>query len=183
MFKLTSRIKLFLVIIAFGIFTGLMFTYGYGILEGRNQALVDTIDKINLELRLLKKEQLTFEQGKKDIATLSQKKFPPQELFSKDTKVVKEITILEGLAKNFNLKFILQVSGTAKTATKVPGVSGDLYLVPYTVTLEGNFNDIQKYIESAEHTSFINQTQSIAVTAIADGKTHAMLYSAFYLKP
>lgn len=183
MLKLTSRVKLFLVIIGFALFAALMFTYGYDILDSRNQAKLESVSKQNLELQVLKKEQLNFEQGKKDIATLSQKTFPPQDLFSKDTKVVKEIKALEDLAKQYSLVFDLEVSGTTKTAVKVPGVTGDLFLVPYNVTITGTFNNIQKYIQVAEHTSFINQTQRITVQAGSEGKTRASLESVFYLKP
>ncbi len=183
MFVLTYRIKLFALLIGFAVFAALMFTYGYGIFEGRNQAQLDSVSKQNLELLVLKKEQLNFEQGKKDIAALSQKTFPPQDLFSKDTKVVKEIKILEDLAKQYGLEFDLQVSGTTKNAVKVPQVSGELFLVPYTVTVTGPFAGIQKYVEMAEHTSFINQTQNINLQAGEDGRTKATLKSVFYLKP
>lgn len=183
MLKLTSRIKLFLVLAGFAIFAALMFTYGYGVLDTRNAAQLDLVTKQNLELQVLKKEQLNFEQGKKDIASLSQKTFPPQDLFSKDTKVVKEIKLLEDLAKQYSLQFDLQVSGTTSTAQKVAGTSGGLLLVPYTVTIMGSFNNIQKYVEAAEHTPFINQSQSITVQGGASGQTRASLNSVFYLKP
>lgn len=181
MFKLTSRIKLFLVLTGFGVFAAIMFTYGYGILESSNADKLGVVTKLSLEMQGLKKEQIIFEQGKKDIATLSEKIFPPQDLFSKDTKVVKEIKILEELAKQNGLEFDLQISGSTKTATKVPGITGELYLVPYSVTITGSFNNIQKYIEAAEHTSFINQTQDISIQAV-EGKTRTILNSVFYLK-
>ncbi len=183
MLQLTYRIKLFALLIAFAVFTGLMFTYGYGIMDSRNQAQLDSVNKQNLELLVLKKEQVNFEQGKKDIAALSQKTFPPQDLFSKDTKVVKEIKILEDLAKQYGLEFDLQVSGTTKNAVKVPEISGELFLVPYTVNVTGPFAGIQKYVEMSEHTSFINQTQNITLQALNEGRTRATLKSVFYLKP
>lgn len=169
--------------ILFGIFAGLMFTYGYGVLESRNQARLDLVNQKNLELEVLKKEQLTYEQGKKDIATLTEKPYPPQDLFSKDTKVVKEIKILEDLAKSYSLAFTLTISGTTKMASKVAGVSGELYLIPYTVTVEGAFNNIQKYIEAAEHSSFINETQQVSISSTPEGRSRAVLSSVFYLKP
>lgn len=169
--------------IGFGIFVGLMFTYGYGILEGRNQARLDLVNQKNLELEVLKKEQLTFEQGKKDLATLTEKPYPPQDLFSKDTKVVKEIKILEDLAKSHSLNFSLTVSGTTKMATKVVGVSGELFFIPYIITVDGAFNNIQKFIEAAEHSSFVTETQQVAITSASEGKARAVLNSVFYLKP
>ncbi len=183
MFKLNSRIKLFITMIIFGIFAGWMFLYGYGIMENKNLTKLDSVNKKNLEIEVLKKEQLTYEHGKKYIATLSEKPFPPQDLFSKDTKVVKEIRTLEDLAKKYGLEFTLEVSGTTKTAVKATDVGGDLLQVPYTVNVEGPYNNIQKYVEAAEHTAFINQTQSLAIVALEGGKSKASLVSVFYLKP
>lgn len=169
--------------IMFGIFAALMFTYGYGILEGRNQGKLDLVNQKNLELEVLKKEQLTYEQGKKDLAALTEKTYPPQDLFSKDTKVVKEIKILEDLAKQYSLNFTLTVSGTAKMATKVVGVSGDLLLVPYTVTVDGAFNNIQKYIEAAEHSAFINEVQQVSISSTPENRAKGVFNAVFYLKP
>ncbi|QQS23073.1 hypothetical protein IPM19_00690 [bacterium] len=183
MLKLNSRIKLFGVMILFGIFAALMFTYGYGILENRNQARLDVVNQKNLELEVLKKEQLTYEQGKKDITTLTQKTYPPQDLFSKDTKVVKEIKILEDLAKRYSLTFTLTVSGTTKMATKVTGVTGELFLIPYTVTIDGAFNNIQRYIEAAEHSAFINEVQQVSISSTPDNRARGVFNAVFYLKP
>jgi len=70
MFKLTSRIKLFLVLAGFGIFAAIMFTYGYGILESSNTDKLGIVTKLSLEMQGLKKEQIIFEQGKKDIENI-----------------------------------------------------------------------------------------------------------------
>ncbi len=180
--KLSARLKLILLIAGFVVFTMLMFLYGYGIMERRNQSLLDNTLQKRLELEVLKREQKNFEQGKKDIATLDQKEYPPQDLFSKDTKVVKEIQKLEALAANYNLKISLSVSGTSKTAKKATGVSGDLLLVPYIVSLEGSYTNIVRYVQSAEHTSFINKTQAVRLAALQNGNVKATLNSEFYLK-
>lgn len=182
MSKLSSRIKLFIVIIGFAVFAALMFTYGYGILESRNQVKLDLVNQKNLELEVLIKEQKNFEQGKKDIETLSQKTFPPQELFSKDTKVVKEIQTLETLAERYSLEMDLAVAGTSKNAIKVPGVTSELVLVPYIVTVEGAYNNIMQYVEAAEHTIFATQVKAVDFTAVEDGNTRAEFSSEFYLK-
>lgn len=180
--KLTARVKLFIVIFSFAAFAALMFAYGYAIIENRNQGRLDLVNQKNLELEVLRKEQTNFEQGKKDIEALASKAFPPQELFSKDTKVVKEIRDLEEFAARYSLEMNLAVSGTSKTAVKVPGVTSDLLLVPYVVTVTGAFNNIMQYIEAVEHSTFITQTKAIDITAIAGGLSRAELSSEFYLR-
>lgn len=179
---LTSRIKLFLVIIAFAVFSAVMFLYGYDIVDGRNQARLDLVNQKRLELEILQREQKNFTQGKTDIKDLSEKTFPPQDLFSKDTKVVKEIRVLEELASRYSLDLEIDVAGSSKTATKVSGVSSELYLVPYTVIVEGAFNNILKYVDAVEHATFINQTKAIQITSLDIGPTRAEFNSEFYLK-
>lgn len=182
MLKLTYRIKLFIVIILFVIFAGSMFTFGYGILETKNTTRLDLVNKQKLELEVLMREQKNFEQGKKDLVTLDQKPNPPGELFSKDTKVVKEIRVLEDLAARYNLELTLSISGTTKTATKAAGVASELLVVPYTVTAVGPFPNVLNYIAATEHTSFVNHTEEIQITSLDTGSISAVISSQFYLK-
>lgn len=183
MTKLSSRVKLFISIFVFAAFAAMMFGFGYSILEGRNQSRLDVVNQKNLELLVLQREQQNFEQGKRDLANLLEKPYPPQDLFSKDTKVVGEIRKLEEIADRYSLEFTLQVAGSAAAAPKATGVSGELLQIPYSVTVIGGFNNILKYIEATEHTDFINQGQAVELTASAQGTTRAIINSQFYLKP
>ncbi|HMR55157.1 MAG TPA: hypothetical protein PKD34_01015 [Candidatus Doudnabacteria bacterium] len=183
MTKLSSKSKLIIVIGIFLGFAGIMFGFGYGILEARNQLRLDSVVEKGLELEILQREQRNFEQGKRDLVSLEEKTYPPQDLFSKDTRVVKEIRELEILAQQYNLEFELTVTGTSAEAAKAEGVSGELLIVPYQVAVEGAYNNILRYIEAAEHTTFINQTQSVSFTALEGNRTQAEIISQFYLKP
>lgn len=183
MTKVSSKLKLIIVIVVFLGFAGVMFGFGYGILEKRNQLVLDRIVDKGLELAVLEREQRNFEQAKRDLASLEEKTYPPQDLFSKDTRVVKEIKELETLAQLYNLKFVLTVTGTSDEAVKAQGVSGQLLVVPYQVSIEGAYKNILRYMEAAEHTTFINQTQSVLITALEGNRTKAELISQFYLRP
>ncbi len=183
MSKLSSRIKLFISILLFAGFAAAMFSFGYSIFENRNRARLDIVNQKNLELLVLQREQQNYEQGKRDLSTLLEKPYPPQELFSKDTKVVGEIRALEDIAQRYSLDFTLQVAGSTEAAPKATGVTGDLLQIPYSVTVTGGFNNILKYIEATEHTNFVYQGTAIELTAIADGDTRAIINSQFYLKP
>ncbi len=182
MTKLTYRIKLFIVIILFAVFAGCMFGFGYNILESKNTTRLDIVNKQNLELEVLKREQKNFEQGKTDLASLAKKPHPPSDLFSKDTKVVKEIRILEEFADRYNLDLTMSISGSSKTAVKASGVSSELSVIPYTVVVVGPFVNILNYITSTEHTSFVTHTQGVQISSLGNGNSRAILESQFYLK-
>ncbi len=176
------RIKILVLVGSFFLFAFGMFFAGYGILSRLNQTLADGAAQRRLEYEVLVREQMTFEQGKKDFAELANKPYPPEELFSRDTKVVKEIKLLEETAAKFGVTLRLSVTGTTKTAPKVPGVSGELVLVPYTVTLEGAFENLIKYVQESEHLPFVTYTKVINLTALPDGTSRLTLNSDFYIK-
>lgn len=180
--KLSYKYKIIILAIAFILLNVCMFTFGYGILETRNRALADTASQRHLELDVLQREQKSFEQGKKDLTALDKKDYPPDELFSKDTKVVKEIQILEDTAHKFGVDLTLSISGTTKTAVRAPDTSGELYTVPYTVTLKGSFTGVMQYIETAEHLPFVTQTNKVTISATEDNQVSAVLAATFYIK-
>lgn len=178
----SPRTKLILVIALFAAFVIFMFTFGYGILEGRNKAQLGVIEKRKLDLLVLEREQQNFRQGRLDIEELESKEYPPQELFSKDTKVVKEIKQLENLASDYNLEFTLGVTGGVETAEEATEVTSELLIIPYTITLEGAYLNLIKYLQAAEHTLFVNHTSEIRMTSQKGGTVRTQLFSRFYLK-
>lgn len=180
--KLGYRFKIVILLVVFSLFTFGMFAMGYDIFAGRNQSLADSAAQRRLEYDVLVREQKIFEQGKKDLAELESKPYPPEELFSKDTKVVKEIKLLEDTAARYGVSLTLSVSGTAKTAPKVGGVTGDLVLVPYTVTLEGAFENLMKYVQESEHLPFVTYTKVMTINALPNGNSRMVLNSDFYIK-
>lgn len=180
--KLSYKYKIIIAIVAFAVFALIMFTYGYGILNGRNQSSADIAMQRESELEMLRREQRSFEQGKKDLATLATRKYPPDELFSKDTKVVKEIRALEEIAARFGLDFRLSISGSTKTATVVPGATSEIYIIPYTATLEGSYEDLHSYLQEAEHLPFSTHTTKVTISSLDDDGIRAMLDSEFYIK-
>lgn len=135
---ITSKTKIIMVIAGFIIFAVLMFTFGYKILGHKNQALADGAAEQRKQLEILQREQRSYEQGKMDLAKLKDSPYPPEELFSSDTKVVKEIQQMEESAQRYGLEMKLSVNGTSKNAIRVPATAAELYSVPYLLTLEGN---------------------------------------------
>ena len=88
---LTNKVKIIILVAVFFLFALGMYLFGFGIMASKNQIVSDAIAQQNVELEVLLREQKSFEQGKKDLAILEKSQFPPDELFSSDTKVVKEI--------------------------------------------------------------------------------------------
>ena len=179
---LTNKVKIILVSAVFILFAAGMFLFGYGIMAGRNQSSADIIAQRRVELESLKREQQSFEQGKKDLAQLDASAHPPAELFSRDTKVVKEIQQLESTAQRYDLELKISVTGTAKTAVPVVGTSGELFAVPYTISLDGDFGNILKFMQTAERLPFITHAKSLTFNAIGPDESHASISSEFYIK-
>ncbi len=179
---INSKTRIILLLVVFVLFAAGMFFFGYGIMAGRNQVTADAVAARRVELEVLQREQKSFEQGKKDIAQLKESSYPPEELFSSDTKVVKEIQKLEEAAQRYNLELDITVTGTTKTALKVTGTTGELYAVPYTITLNGDFNNILLFMQTAERLPFITHTKILSVTVAAEDGSRTVITSEFYLK-
>lgn len=180
--NLSAKYKVIILLVVFIAIAVVMFTFGYDILGGRNQALSEGASKQRLEYDILQREQRSAEQAKKDLAELENKPFPPQELFSKDTKVVKEIKILEDNAAKYGVSMSLTIAGNTKTAPKVAGVSTELFTVPYVLTLEGSFENLMNYVQATEHLPFVSYTKVVNMSASADNKIRLIMNSDFYIR-
>jgi Tfp pilus assembly protein PilO len=180
--KLTNQIKIIILSVGFAAFTALMFMFGYDILAGRTDALANNVAQKRLELDVLQREQKSFEQGQIDLAELAKSSYPPEELFSSDTKVVKEIQLLESTAQKYSLSLKLSVAGTAESALKVAGTSGELFAVPYQLTLSGNFDNVLQFVQQIERMPFVTRVEAIAVNAVSDSEVEVVINSQFYIK-
>lgn len=180
--RLNYRTKIFIITALLALLIGGMFLFGYGVMAARNQAITDKLGGKNLELEILRREQESFERGKIDLAALEKASYPPEELFSRDTKLVKEIQQLESAAQLHNLALTISISGTSQAAVKVAGTRGELFVVPYTLTLKGDFANTLLFIQEMEHLPFVTRAKEIAVTT-AEGEGSTTIVSAeFYIK-
>lgn len=180
--KLNSKIKIILVLVGFVLFTSAMFWFGYDIIGKRNQEIADSIAKQRVELNLLQREQKSFEEGKKDLAELAKSAYPPEDLFSRDTKVVKEIQQLEAIAQKYDLELTLTVSGTSQTAVKVAGTTAELFAVPYKIILTGKFENTLQFMQATQRLPFITHAMDVSVVATKDDQTRTQISSEFYIK-
>lgn len=179
---INSKTKTILLLAGFVVFAALMFFFGYDFMAGRNQLTADAVAAKRVELEVLDREQKSFEQGKKDLAILEASEYPPEELFSSDTKVVKEIQLLEEAAARYSLELNIAVTGNAKSAVKVPGTGSELYAIPYTITLEGIFANVLLFMQNQERMPFIAHAKDVSVTVSTEDKTRTVITSEFYIK-
>lgn len=183
---LTNKLKIIILIVVFAVFAICMYTFGYGIMAGKNQVVADSISQQNVELEVLLREQKSFEQGKKDLAVLAKSQYPPDELFSSDTKVVKEIQQLEAAAQQYGLELQITVAGTVKEAKPVEGTGSGLIAVPYTLAVRGEFDKILLYMQLVEHMPFVTHAKNLDITvtnaAEAGDVASAIFTSEFFIK-
>lgn len=179
---LKGKTKVIILIAGFIIFVILMFLFGYGIMGDRNQNIADALTQRRVELEVLQREQKTFEQGKKDLAELEEAQYPPDDLFSRDTKLVKEIQQLEAAAQLYNLNLQISISGTTKTAVKVPNTTGEIFAIPYTITLTGSFSDASLFMQVMERLPFVTHAKMVNVTVGAKDESRTVINSEFFIK-
>lgn len=137
MSNFSYKYKIYTVIGGVMVLTLIFFLFVYGSMNSHNDTLAIAVAAKNQEYQEVLAEQQSYELGKKDLESLKSKPFQPSDLFSQDTKVVKEVKTLESIAQGLGVEFTMQVSGTIKTAPKLTQASAQIFIVPYVMILEG----------------------------------------------
>lgn len=174
--------KIYIALGSFILITAVLFLYGFNVLHKSSEALAKEIADKNKEFAALELEQRSYDAAKKDLKTLADKPLQPDNLFSQDTRVVREIKELEDLASSLDLSLTLAVAGTSSSAKKVPQSTGDIYLIPYNMTLEGPFSKIVSFTELVEHLDFITHVTNVNINASTGALVRAVLSANFYIK-
>jgi hypothetical protein len=175
------RSKTYIIALLFFVVAFVMFFFVFDKLQVRNTKLSADVAAQRKTLEQLLQEQHSFEQGKKDIENLKTKKIQPSDLFSRDTRVVKEIKALENLSKIYTLEMNLQIAGTAKNAQKVKSFS-QILSIPYTVTVTGPFDQVLAFLDCTENLNFVTPVKSIVISAQKSGGVKTLISSDFYIK-
>ena len=180
--KLTYRIKIIIIASALAVFLLAMFLYGFGVMAGRNESIKNTLAQKNIELEILKREQQSFEQGLKDLAELEKASYPPEGLFSNDIHLVSQIQQLEAEAKIYGLAMTIAISGSTETAIKLKNTKNELFSIPYTVTLQGGFDDTLKFIQAMEQLPFVTHVNGISVKTSSTEDPTTIIKADFFIK-
>lgn len=179
---MTSKLKIIILAVVFVLFAAGMYIFGYGVMANRNQLLADSIAKSNVELEVLQREQKSFEQGKKDLAILEKSQYPPDDLFSRDTKVVKEIQQLEAAAQKYGLELKIDVSGSVKAALPAKGTVSELFAIPYTITLDGSAESMLLFMQALERMPFVTHANTFSISVTNTEAATGKITSEFYIR-
>lgn len=180
--KLSAKNKIILLLMAWFILSALMFLYFFKLLDGQNQATLDSMAKERKDLAVLQAHDASYKKAQADLQTLGSKAYQPEDFFSKDIALVNEIQTLESLAAKYNLRMQLSgVAGTIGALPKAPTISS-IAIVPYGITLNGDLFQVVNFIENLEQLSFITNVTSFSLTSADKGSVTASLGANFYLK-
>ncbi len=136
----------------------------------------DQIDK----LKDLREQVKTLQKIQEDLAKVEQQEVKPNDFFTGDTRLVNEIKTIELFALKSNLLETLTISGTADKATAVQSLSG-LAQIPYSISLQGSFPNVVKFIKYLENAYFISPVNALSVTYSEQGSVKATVLTNFYL--
>lgn len=179
--KSTYQMRIIGSVTVFIVLLGLAFVYGFPWLSSLNRAKLEEILASKKVVIELKQEQANVEQAKKDLQDLSSKVRVPEEFFSKDITLVDDLRILEAKAKESAVDMTLSVSGTLNTAVKAKTAS-ELYSVPFSVQLKGDFKDVVAYMDFLEHFGTLFTVRSVSMLGGTSDVVTANLVGNFYLR-
>ena len=158
------------------------FFYFFPLLDESNALALEQTAAHRKELAELKAERQNEIKSEADLKELSQKDLQPEDFFSKDITVVDELRILESLGKLSNVELQFSgVSGTVKTAPAA-GTVTQLAVIPYSITLNGEFFQVVDLIETLENLSFITNLSGLTISAANEGTVTGSMSANFYLR-
>lgn len=159
-----------------------MFFYFFGLQDKMSIKTLDEIWKQSKELKLLEAEQDSYLQAKKDLEELSKKPMQPEDFFSQDITLVKEIQVLETLGDKYNVDLSFSgISGVVSSAPRAKTQS-DIVYVPYSVGLQGSFKNVVNAIEALENLDFVTTLNSMSASSGNGDTINVSLTSNFYVR-
>ena len=140
------------------------------------------MSKQRKDLAMLKAERESYTRAQQDLVMLSQHSHQPEDFFSKDVTLVKEIETLEQWAERLNAQ--IQISGISGTISSVPKAKAltSLAVIQYSINISGEFNQVLKYIEVLENLSFVTNISTINLSNAEHGNVSAGISASLYIK-
>jgi len=160
-----------------------MFTYGVNIFNATNADTINKITEQKKEMFVLQDEQKSYQLAQQDLKDLAEKKYKPEDLFSKDVNLVREIQELEKLQEKLGLEISLGgISGTVSNASAKDKKTPGLMVVPYSISANGEFSKLVGLIETLENLSFATQITSLSISSGNENEANMSMGANFYLK-
>ena len=159
-----------------------MFAYGFKRIDAGNRGALAKISSEQSELAVLRTEEENYRQARKDLQDLAAKPLQPEAFFSTDISLVKEIEELEALGKTLSVDLTLGgISGTINSVPKAK-TQGQLFLVPYQITVMGSFENVVAFVETLENLDFITSLSSLSLSSAGSGNVVAGMSATFYIR-
>lgn len=174
--------RIYIISAAVGIICLILFFYGFGIMDSYNESVATRVAAKNKEYQELVQEQHSYEQNQKDLKDLAAKPLQPDNFFSQDVRLVKEIKTLEGAADQFDVTLELKVAGTVNQGLPVKGTTSGIVSIPYTMSVTGTFSNVVMFLDKIEHLSFVTHVGALTVNAADKGAVKATIAATFFLQ-
>ncbi len=180
--QFSAKNKIFILLATWLGLSAAMLLFFFNLLDNSNRNNVDAMFDQKKDLTILKAERQSFVQAQADLLRLSKEIHQPENFFSSDITLVNEIRTLENLGTEYNLQ--MQLSGVSGTIGTVPKAktSTALGVIPFTISLSGEFQNVVDFVEVLENLDFITNVNNLSVNAGANGQVNASLAANFYLK-
>lgn len=174
------KTKIYLTLVVWLVLCGGMFLYGFKILDGTNRAALNKISSQKDQLLSLQAEAENFRLAQQDLQDMAKKPAQPNQFFSEDVTLVNEIERLENLGQTMGIQLSIGgIGGTVNTAAKAKTKS-TLYLIPYSLSVNGTLRQVVDFMETLENLEFITSLHSLAIST-AGGSVNASMSSEFYI--
>lgn len=181
---MNTKTKIYLILTVWLVFSVAMFLYGFQIMDKSNRQALAKISQDKVQMLQLKAQEDSYRLAQQDLDQMAKEQYQPQDFFSSDITLVKEIEALENLGKNLGVELTLGgITGTINTVPKAKTKSGELYYVPYSISVSGSFEKVTDFIETLENLDFITTLNSLSLTSSGSGDSVSASMSAdFYIR-
>ncbi len=180
--NLSAKNRILILCAVWLIFSLLMFMYGFKIFDEANQKTLDSMADDRKNLAILENENLSFKQTQADLQKMAGEALQPQDFFSQDISLVKELQVLENLAGKYAVD--MQLSGVAGTIDSLPQAptQTSLAVVPFGISLRGDLGSVVNFIENLENLGFITNVNGLTISSGDKNVVSVNLSANFYLR-
>ncbi len=180
--SLTAKNKIYALAAVWLVLVVGMVMYGFPILDRSNEALVTKHNDQQKRLASLEAEVASYNQAQSELDKVTKQKYLPDQLFSRDISLVKELRTLEDMGLEHGVNVIIGgLGGTVKNAQKAKTQS-ELYIIPYSITVTGNFDNSIQFLQHMENLRFITTINSVSVSALSGNEVSFNMNASFYLQ-
>ena len=158
-----------------------MLGYIFKILDKSNQKALTDMAEERQNLAVLQTEDQSFKKAQSDLQKIAEKSMSPEDFFSRDITLVKEIETVQAMEQKYGVKMMLSgVAGTIKSLSPAPTAS-QIAVVPYNINLNGSLSQVMDFVEALENVSFVSNINGLSLSAGGENKVNANLSANFYL--